>query len=224
MAAPSPGGPSVLEVIGTLADSVAGLGAIGALILGFVVFKRQQDDQRQSQASQVAVETLRLEPSGNGDDRFVLAAEVVNFSPLGIFLAECRSWVLNEPGTYLAPVSSAGLKFFGRLNPGASRVIEYEITLLSDPSITACMFKDANGVHWSRFEDGALLRGGSRLEIIRLNEQYVRKWRRPFETQNAEEEREDRRIERMFWRKSKWEQFRVQALGRPPRTEEEIFS
>ncbi|MEK6439005.1 hypothetical protein [Pseudonocardia sp. T1-2H] len=169
---------SVWDIIGTIADSIAGIGAAGALILGFVVFKRQQDDSRKAQANEIAAghgDMQQLE----GESMWSIGVEYANYSKFPIYGLRCRIWNLGRRRSKFEWMTHSGQSISAdTLKPGESRVDMVETILRTDEWKSAVMFTDSAGREWARFTDGALV-GGVKdfLKLVVACEDYVDAWR-----------------------------------------------
>src|SRR5689334_5840880 len=81
----------------TIADSIASLGALGALIIAIITLRRQIDDGRRAQAAQVSAYVTRLGSGSKEYDEVQLVVDNSSGHPIyGVAL-----WV----GEYLLPAS-----------------------------------------------------------------------------------------------------------------------
>jgi membrane-bound inhibitor of C-type lysozyme len=133
------------EIAGTVADSVAGLGTLGALIVATTVYLRQQEDARRAQASRVVLACWNEKESNAPQVRIT----VRNDSDLPIF-----DVVIIASGAKLVVGEYVG---WDQIEPGQHAAARYEWERGVEFS-AAVLFIDAGGRHWERRFSGALRR------------------------------------------------------------------
>ena len=144
-------GASTVEIIGTAADVVAGVGTMGALVVAAGAYRQQVKQNRRAQASAVTVSGVT--PEGEDARTNKQSVALTNHSSLPAYFAmQC---VFNERRKDWIELGS-GVE----VGPGERHVFEPYDTmenLKQSPDFMGVHFSDASGCSWLRTNDGFLL-------------------------------------------------------------------
>lgn len=137
------GATSAWDIISTVADSIAGLGTLGALIVAVIVYRRQVNDARRLQASRVLIEVPH--PDDGTDE---LALIVRNVSDLPIYSIHVR---YGHRPNWILPITIEHSLAAGDVFRISLVGWEHDIWKTAD-----ILFRDAAGNYWRRTAGGQL--------------------------------------------------------------------
>lgn len=143
------------NVLGSVGDTIAGIAGLGAFTVAVVVYRRQVNDNRCSQASQVIVSTFpgaTLAGAKPGKPISLIRVRVDNLSRLPIFNVELRTFAASYKEDQQLRAHPIGMD---KINADAGKSVEIVHGDEWD-QYAAAVFDDASGNSWIRFSDGRL--------------------------------------------------------------------